>query len=431
MAAGADGAIEEMSNGGAQAQTESHSAPQKGARDRRPLPQVPTREGVTGPDARGTSAESSRSEMKRINALNLEPAQHKPSGSNQNLQRWSGQKAGGQALLPERKQQRPEGGGGGGGAGKSGGASLNPQAAAFTPGTPAGGAGAQGGGGGAGKVQPLPPGQTDMPQLKLAKTTEFSEVRLDDILQGCFLKVIKERPDMDGKWQYATGPSFRTVLGEPTGVVPTPLTNAGGMQGGPMGIQGQPQGGTAQAPQPPMGGGMPQGALTGPTPPMGGMGTSPSQMQNMQGGYMMTNMPMGNVQQQQQQGYPQVYFMQGPGGGMPGQQQQMMQQNGGNQQGGMPGALVLPQGMQGQQPQMMFFNPQMMPNMGGPNQQMMMMPIQHPGPCGGGPPGGGPGGPGGPGPGGCGGPGGPGGRQMDGGDGGQGQGFGGQQQRGW
>jgi len=377
----------------------------------KPLSKMPPARDAPSGDGRNSNTSASRSEMKRINALNLEPSMQRfedtpkrrippkpvqlsldhPLGRNQsdagpaNDQQQQPQQSQGQQQQQQQQQQawdQPQQGKGRSGQtgptdsasekGKAKSAlnpqakefSLNTQAAAFTP--------SGGGGGGAvahaqDSLMAKPPPPVQMREFRMGPQTPLLSVTLQMVLDQCFERAKRERPDVAEAWPEAVGPPYRQIFGPPAANGPPMQPAPGSMPG--VCMQGQMAPVPAPWQQPPPnqsggGGGHPgdgqQGGMSGQgggqMGPPGGVG--PQGMMPPQGmqGFTMAGIPGGQPQGM----YPPMYFMQGAPGG-PGQQQMM--QNSGGQQGMQPGfvAVNLPGGQasQGQQP-VAFFNPQMM-----------------------------------------------------------------------
>lgn len=181
------------------------------------------------------------------------------------------------------------------------------------------------------------------PQFVFSTNSDMHRRKLDDILDSFFDQ--SNREDLGGlepRWGEATGPSYKSVLGEPNPQMTPPPINAGTMPG-----QWQPQ---------QMGGQMHPGAPLQP-------GQNP-QIMGQPGSYMMANAPGGQPQQifqpmyQQAPGQtaPQMQRPQNPSnipqqGPQPmvfGNQQQAMVGQG--NQPGMPAQMAMPAGMVQVQP---------------------------------------------------------------------------------
>eukprot|EP00931_Biecheleriopsis_adriatica_P076813 TRINITY_DN50485_c0_g1_i1.p1 TRINITY_DN50485_c0_g1~~TRINITY_DN50485_c0_g1_i1.p1 ORF type:complete len:708 (+),score=153.23 TRINITY_DN50485_c0_g1_i1:189-2312(+) len=320
---------------------------------RAPLPQLPERAVQDNASDRG-GRKGMISEMKRINALNLEPtsAKHDDSSgrsrmSGKDLQRNS--RGLGSADLKSEFQQsldliarqeaskshRKQQGGDAGAIRAAGNQSagtpnssfsfnpkakafsLNPQAGEFTP-----------SGGAAGGATPVAKTSGPSPNFNVyKKDPNMQRKSLTDLLEPFFHRAKSSAPDSSApEWPDAKGPSYKDVLGQPNPRAQPQMmpTGPGGCGGGQM---------------PAMGGGwQPQGQ------PM--MGQPGQQQPQQQPGQQVQQQP-GPQQQVQQQGGPQNQDQGAPPMGVGGCQgggmavvPQMMQQNFvvGNAQGpGGPG----------------------------------------------------------------------------------------------
>lgn len=311
-----------------------------------------------------TAGSPAVSEMKRINALNLEPAlpklddktrsdwiRFKQSQARESkavhgsglkvefeksLEQITRQEASrrGEASPPTGDFKR-SGAGGKGSAGADGDASaskfsfnpaakefsFNPSAATFTPtSTGVAPAGAS--------PQARQSGPT--PQFVM-RDTGGSRRTTNDILDSMLQVAKREKVDMmRSEWTEASGPPFREILGRPMPGGAPPLMPGGG-PGGPM-MQG---GWQQQAPGGQMG---PQGQ-GGPGPCQGGPGGPPQGM--VPQGYMTTTTgPPGPCGPQGQMFQPMYQGPGGPGGPRPSGP-------GGPQQGGMPTQSTMATGPQG------------------------------------------------------------------------------------
>jgi len=315
------------------------------------------------------------SELERINALNLEPSLPKVDDGNRNVNRYSQDrnkvKNEFQTFLSEMKR--------------------NDEAkAGNTPNPTSSSTGSKPSGGG---PEGQKPGATSSQQnLSLQPVFQVENGSPDLVLEKILSDMLKQASSvptasLEPEWPEAQGPSYKEVLGRPTGKPNLVDMSHAGDAGARPGHG--PQGNNAR---PPMGQGQDQMRPMGP-PGQGGMHhQQQQQQQQQQGGYMMQGGP-------QQGGQPQMpMFM--PGGmgqgpqGMQGQQMMMMNMQG--QQMGQPQMFAQgPNGPMGQQmavPMGMMAAPQQggpggqggnvnpgmnpgMPYDGQQQQQMMFMPV--------------------------------------------------------
>lgn len=404
----------------------------------RPLPQVPERPGQELANVQDRSGRKGMiSEMKRINALNLEPTSAKHDDSNvrggrglkdpaqRNPQRMSGNNADlkvefQQSLQvisqQEAKRNRKTAGDGEmgpwegnntqasgdksknqpGALAKAGdpsrqGFSFNPKAPAFSL-NPQAGEFMPGGSNNA-AANPAPaatPAKSTGPgpMLKLDKKSTKQQLKgLGDILEMFFQRAKHSSPESAAPdWPDAKGPSYKDVLGQPNPQASARVGAAnlgaaqhmqqmqgGGWQQQNQGQQQQPQqtGQQVQQQQVPQQNAPPNQEQQG-GPQMVGQGMT---MQPMMPQAFVVNNASGGQQNQMQ--YGQMYG--GPGQGQPHQGQGMAQPTiVFNQAGGMPqgGVNMVPMQLQNQQGQMAGVTAGgAMPKFGGPQQQMVVVPM--------------------------------------------------------
>lgn len=200
---------------------------------------------------------------------------------------------------------------------------FNPSASTFTPG---GGGGMQQGGGSpnAGSMQQAMPPPGPQPTFHIGAETALAKTSLDSLLDTLYNRTKGSSPAAAPPvWPEAVGPSFREVLGHPSSQHIMPPTAAlMGAQGGPGAWQQQQQASQMGGPH---GGGPPcQMQPGGPMVPQGFMVAGPGpggQPQMYQMGYPGCQRMQGGMNMPQQQGQPMVGYQQAmvqqqPGGGM-------------------------------------------------------------------------------------------------------------------